>query len=195
MNNSINKFNATPSFQGSFIVKTATKDAKRIANIQKLFRESTKDMPNDVLALKFDKEDKIDVLQTTKSEGTIFALSEGFNSWLDKFSDNEISKKLTKVLRAFKEEIRFQNKNSDLEMEIEEIARKKRANQFKADTLREHGNEEMAKRFETLAGFNQKKIDGIEAEKQANKEAFLKKVDKIADKDPLFNEYSTIFTE
>ena len=30
-------------------------------------------------------------------------------------------------------------------MEIEEIARKKRANQFKADTLREHGNEEMAK--------------------------------------------------
>lgn len=68
MNNSINKFNATPSFQGNFVVRTATKDAKRIANIQKLFRESTKDMPNDVLALKFDKEDKIDVLQTTKSE-------------------------------------------------------------------------------------------------------------------------------
>ena len=193
MNNSINKFNATPSFQGNFVVRTATKDAKRIANIQKLFRESTKDMPNDVLALKFDKEDKIDVLQTTKSEGTIFALSEGFNSWLDKFSDNEISKKLTKVLRAFKEEIRFQNKNSDLEMEIEEIARKKRANQFKADTLREHGNEEMAKRFETLAGFNQKKIDGIEAEKQVNKKAFLKKISEISKDDPIFETYLSIF--
>lgn len=193
MNNSINKFNATPSFQGNFVVRTATKDAKRIANIQKLFRESTKDMPNDVLALKFDKEDKIDVLQTTKSEGTIFALSEGFNSWLDKFSDNEISKKLTKVLRAFKEEIRFQNKNSDLEMEIEEIARKKRANQFKADTLREHGNEEMAKRFETLAGFNQKKIDGIEAEKQVNKKAFLKKISEITKDDPIFETYLSIF--
>lgn len=193
MNNSINKFNATPSFQGNFVVRTATKDAKRIANIQKLFRESTKDMPNDVLALKFDKEDKIDVLQTTKSEGTIFALSEGFNSWLDKFSDNEISKKLTKVLRAFKEEIRFQNKNSDLEKEIEEIARKKRANQFKADTLREHGNEEMAKRFETLAGFNQKKIDGIEAEKQVNKKAFLKKISEITKDDPIFETYLSIF--
>ena len=193
MNNSINKFNATPSFQGNFVVRTATKDAKRIANIQKLFRESTKDMPNDVLALKFDKEDKIDVLQTTKSEGTIFALSEGFNSWLDKFSDNEISKKLTKVLRALKEEIRFENKNSDLEMEIEEIARKKRANQFKADTLREHGNEEMAKRFETLAGFNQKKIDGIEAEKQVNKKAFLKKISEITKDDPIFETYLSIF--
>ena len=193
MNNSINKFNATPSFQGSFIVKTATKDAKRIANIQKLFKESTKDMPNDVLALKFDKEDKIDVLQTTKSEGTIFALSEGFNSWLDKFSDNEISKKLTKVLKTLKEEIHFDSKNSNLEKEIEEIARKKRANQFKADTLREHGNEEMAKRFETLAGFNQKKIDGIEAEKQVNKKAFLKKISEITKDDPIFETYLSIF--
>lgn len=193
MNNSINKFNATPSFQGSFIVKTATKDAKRIANIQKLFRESTKDMPNDVLALKFDKEDKIDVLQTTKSEGTIFALSEGFNSWLDKFSDNEISKKLTKVLKTLKEEIHFDSKNSNFEKEIEEIARKKRANQFKADTLREHGNEEMAKRFETLAGFNQKKIDGIEAEKQVNKKAFLKKISEITKDDPIFETYLSIF--
>lgn len=193
MNNSINKFNATPSFQGSFIVKTATKDAKRIANIQKLFKESTKDMPNDVLALKFDKEDKIDVLQTTKSEGTIFALSEGFNSWLDKFSDNEISKKLTKVLKTLKEEIHFDSKNSNFEKEIEEIARKKRANQFKADTLREHGNEEMAKRFETLAGFNQKKIDGIEAEKQVNKKAFLKKISEITKDDPIFETYLSIF--
>lgn len=193
MNNSINKFNATPSFQGNFIVKTATKDAKRIANIQKLFKESTKDMPNDVLALKFDKEDKIDVLQTTKSEGTIFALSEGFNSWLDKFSDNEISKKLTKVLKTLKEEIHFDSKNSNFEKEIEEIARKKRANQFKADTLREHGNEEMAKRFETLAGFNQKKIDGIEAEKQVNKKAFLKKISEITKDDPIFETYLSIF--
>ena len=193
MNNSINKFNATPSFQGSFVVRTATKDAKRIANIQKLFRESTKDMPNDVLALKFDKEDKIDVLQTTKSEGTIFALSEGFNSWLDKFSDNEISKKLTKVLKTLKEEIHFDSKNSNFEKEIEEIARKKRANQFKADTLREHGNEEMAKRFETLAGFNQKKIDGIEAEKQVNKKAFLKKISEITKDDPIFETYLSIF--
>lgn len=193
MNNSINKFNATPSFQGNFVVRTATKDAKRIANIQKLFRESTKDMPNDVLALKFDKEDKIDVLQTTKSEGTIFALSEGFNSWLDKFSDNEISKKLTKVLKTLKEEIHFDSKNSNLEKEIEEIARKKRANQFKADTLREHGNEEMAKRFETLAGFNQKKIDGIEAEKQVNKKAFLKKISEITKDDPIFETYLSIF--
>ena len=193
MNNSINKFNATPSFQGNFVVRTATKDAKRIANIQKLFRESTKDMPNDVLALKFDKEDKIDVLQTTKSEGTIFALSEGFNSWLDKFSDNEISKKLTKVLKTLKEEIHFDSKNSNFEMEIEEIARKKRANQFKADTLREHGNEEMAKRFETLAGFNQKKIDGIEAEKQVNKKAFLKKISEITKDDPIFETYLSIF--
>lgn len=193
MNNSINKFNATPSFQGNFIVRTATKDAKRIANIQKLFRESTKDMPNDVLALKFDKEDKIDVLQTTKSEGTIFALSEGFNSWLDKFSDNEISKKLTKVLKTLKEEIHFDSKNSNFEKEIEEIARKKRANQFKADTLREHGNEEMAKRFETLAGFNQKKIDGIEAEKQVNKKAFLKKISEITKDDPIFETYLSIF--
>ena len=193
MNNSINKFNATPSFQGSFIVKTVTKDAKRIANIQKLFKESTKDMPNDVLALKFDKEDKIDVLQTTKSEGTIFALSEGFNSWLDKFSDNEISKKLTKVLKTLKEEIHFDSKNSNFEKEIEEIARKKRANQFKADTLREHGNEEMAKRFETLAGFNQKKIDGIEAEKQVNKKAFLKKISEITKDDPIFETYLSIF--
>lgn len=193
MNNSINKFNATPSFQGSFIVKTATKDAKRIANIQKLFKESTKDMPNDVLALKFDKEDKIDILQTTKSEGTIFALSEGFNSWLDKFSDNEISKKLTKVLKTLKEEIHFDSKNSNFEKEIEEIARKKRANQFKADTLREHGNEEMAKRFETLAGFNQKKIDGIEAEKQVNKKAFLKKISEITKDDPIFETYLSIF--
>lgn len=193
MNNSINKFNATPSFQGNFVVRTATKDAKRIANIQKLFRESTKDMPNDVLALKFDKEDKIDVLQTTKSEGTIFALSEGFNSWLDKFSDNEISKKLTKVLKTLKEEIHFDSKNSNFEKEIEEIARKKRANQFKADTLREHGNEEMAKRFETLAGFNQKKIDGIEAEKQVNKKAFLKKISEISKDDPIFETYLSIF--
>ncbi len=193
MNNSINKFNATPSFQGNFVVRTATKDAKRIANIQKLFRESTKDMPNDVLALKFDKEDKIDVLQTTKSEGTIFALSEGFNSWLDKFSDNEISKKLTKVLKTLKEEIHFDSKNSNFEKEIEEIARKKRANQFKADTLREHGNEEMAKRFETLAGFNQKKIDGIEAEKQVNKKAFLKKISEITKDDPIFETYLSIF--
>lgn len=193
MNNSINKFNATPSFQGNFAVRTATKDAKRIANIQKLFRESTKDMPNDVLALKFDKEDKIDVLQTTKSEGTIFALSEGFNSWLDKFSDNEISKKLTKVLKTLKEEIHFDSKNSNFEKEIEEIARKKRANQFKADTLREHGNEEMAKRFETLAGFNQKKIDGIEAEKQVNKKAFLKKISEITKDDPIFETYLSIF--
>ncbi len=193
MNNSINKFNATPSFQGNFVVRTATKDAKRIANIQKLFRESTKDMPNDVLALKFDKEDKIDVLQTTKSEGTIFALSEGFNSWLDKFSDNEISKKLTKVLKTLKEEIHFDSKNSNFEKEIEEIARKKRANQFKADTLREHGNEEMAKRFETLARFNQKKIDGIEAEKQVNKKAFLKKISEITKDDPIFETYLSIF--
>ena len=193
MNNSINKFNATPSFQGNFVVRTATKDAKRIANIQKLFRESTKDMPNDVLALKFDKEDKIDVLQTTKSEGTIFALSEGFNSWLDKFSDNEISKKLTNVLKTLKEEIHFDSKNSNFEKEIEEIARKKRANQFKADTLREHGNEEMAKRFETLAGFNQKKIDGIEAEKQVNKKAFLKKISEITKDDPIFETYLSIF--
>lgn len=193
MNNSINKFNATPSFQGNFVVRTATKDAKRIANIQKLFKESTKDMPNDVLALKFDKEDKIDVLQTTKSEGTIFALSEGFNSWLDKFSDNEISKKLTKVLKTLKEEIHFDSKNSNFEKEIEEIARKKRANQFKADTLREHGNEEMAKRFETLAGFNQKKIDGIEAEKQVNKKAFLKKISEITKDDPIFETYLSIF--
>ena len=190
-----NQINSTPSFSGNFIVRTAAKNSDRISNIQKLFKESTKDMPNDTLSLKFNSEDRYEFLETGKNTGTIFAISEGFNSWLDKFSDGEISKKLTKVLRAFKEEIRFQNKNSDLEMEIEEIARKKRANQFKADTLREHGNEEMAKRFETLAGFNQKKIDGIEAEKQANKEAFLKKVDKIADKDPLFNEYSTIFTE
>lgn len=193
MNNSINKFNAIPSFQGNFVVRTATKDAKRIANIQKLFRESTKDMPNDVLALKFDKEDKIDVLQTTKSEGTIFALSEGFNSWLDKFSDNEISKKLTKVLKTLKEEIHFDSKNSNFEKEIEEIARKKRANQFKADTLREHGNEEMAKRFETLARFNQKKIDGIEAEKQVNKKAFLKKISEITKDDPIFETYLSIF--
>lgn len=193
MNNSINKFNATPSFQGNFVVRTATKDAKRIANIQKLFKESTKDMPNDVLALKFDKEDKIDVLQTTKSEGTIFALSEGFNSWLDKFSDNEISKKLTKVLKTLKEEIHFDSKNSNFEKEIEEIARKKRANQFKADTLREHGNEEMAKRFETLARFNQKKIDGIEAEKQVNKKAFLKKISEITKDDPIFETYLSIF--
>ena len=193
MNNSINKFNATPSFQGNFVVRTATKDAKRIANIQKLFRESTKDMPNDVLALKSDKEDKIDVLQTTKSEGTIFALSEVFNSWLDKFSDNEISKKLTKVLRALKEEIRFENKNSDLEMEIEEIARKKRVNLFKAETLRENGYDEMAKRFETLAGFSQKKIEGIEAEKSANKKVFLKKLDKITQDDPIFDTYLSIF--
>lgn len=193
MNNSINKFNATPSFQGNFVVRTATKDAKRITNIQKLFRESTKDMPNDVLALKFDKEDKIDVLQTTKSEGTIFALSEGFNSWLDKFSDNEISKKLTKVLKTLKEEIHFDSKNSNFEKEIEEIARKKRANQFKADTLREHGNEEMAKRFETLAGFNQKKIDGIETEKQVNKKAFLKKISEITKDDPIFETYLSIF--
>ena len=145
------------------------------------------------MALKFDKEDKIDVLQTTKSEGTIFALSEGFNSWLDKFSDNEISKKLTKVLKTLKEEIHFDSKNSNFEKEIEEIARKKRANQFKADTLREHGNEEMAKRFETLAGFNQKKIDGIEAEKQVNKKAFLKKISEITKDDPIFETYLSIF--
>lgn len=195
MNNSINNFNATPSFQGNFIVRTAAKNSDRIANIQKLFKESTKDMPNDVLTLKFDKEDRIDFLQTSKSEGTIFALSEGFNSWLDKFSDKEISQKLNKVLRVLKEEIRFDSKNTNYEMDIEEIARKKRANQLKAETLREKGYEEMAQRFDTLAGFSQKKIDGIEAEKLAHKKAFAKKVDKITQNDPIFDTYLSIFGE
>ena len=100
-------------------------------------------MPNDTLSLKFNSEDRYEFLETGKNTGTIFAISEGFNSWLDKFSDGEISKKLTKVLRALKEEIRFENKNSDLEMEIEEIARKKRVNLFKAETLREKGYDEI----------------------------------------------------
>ncbi len=195
MNNSINNFNATPSFQGNFFVRTATKDAKRIANIQKLFKESTKDMPNDVLALKFDKEDKIDILQTSKSDGIIFALSEGFNSWLDKFSDKEISQKLTKVLKALKEEIRFDNRNTNLEEKIEEIAEKKRVNKFRAETLREKGSEEMAKRFDTLASFNQQKIDVIEKEKQANKQNFLKRIENITKDDPIFDTYLSIFGE
>lgn len=190
-----NQINSTPSFSGNFIVRTAAKNSDRIANIQKLFKESTKDMPNDVLALKFDKEDGIDMFQTNKNEGTIFALSEGFNSWLEKFSDSEISKKLNKILRVLKEEIRFDSKNSDLEMDIEEIARKKAANLFKAETLREKGYDEMAQRFETLAGFSQKKIDGIEAEKLANKKAFVKKVDKITQNDPIFDTYLSIFGE
>lgn len=188
-----NQISYTPSFSGNFIAKTATKNADRISNIQKLFKESTKDMPNDTLTLKFNSEDKFEFFDTGKSTGTIFAISEGFNSWLDKFSDREITKKLTKVLKALKEEIRFDNKNSNLEMEIEEIARKKRANQFKAEALRENGNEEMAKRFETLAGFNQKKIDGIEAEKLANKKDFMKKLDKITQNDPIFDTYVSIF--
>ena len=123
-----NQINSTPSFSGNFIVRTAAKNSDRISNIQKLFKEYTKDMPNDTLSLKFNSEDRYEFLETGKNTGTIFAISEGFNSWLDKFSDGEISKKLTKVLRALKEEIRFENKNSDLEMEIEDIARKKRVN-------------------------------------------------------------------
>ena len=78
-------------------------------------------------------------------------------------------------------------------MEIEEIARKKRVNLFKAETLRENGYDEMAKRFETLAGFSQKKIEGIEAEKLANKKVFLKKLDKITQDDPIFDTYLSIF--
>ena len=188
-----NQSNSTRSFSGNFIVRTAAKNSDRISNIQKLFKESTKDMPNDTLSLKFNSEDRYEFLETGKNTGTIFAISEGFNSWLDKFSDGEISKKLTKVLRALKEEIRFENKNSDLEMEIEEIARKKRVNLFKAETLREKGYDEMAKRFETLAGFSQKKIEGIEAEKSANKKVFLKKLDKITQDDPIFDTYLSIF--
>lgn len=188
-----NQINSTPSFSGNFIVRTAAKNSDRISNIQKLFKESTKDMPNDTLSLKFNSEDRYEFLETGKNTGTIFAISEGFNSWLDKFSDGEISKKLTKVLRVLKEEIRFENKNSDLEMEIEEIARKKRVNLFKAETLREKGYDEMAKRFETLAGFSQKKIEGIEAEKSANKKVFLKKLDKITQDDPIFDTYLSIF--
>lgn len=188
-----NQINSTPSFSGNFIVRTAAKNSDRISNIQKLFKESTKDMPNDTLSLKFNSEDRYEFLETGKNTGTIFAISEGFNSWLDKFSDGEISKKLTKVLRALKEEIRFENKNSDLEMEIEEIARKKRVNLFKAETLRENGYDEMAKRFETLAGFSQKKIEGIEAEKSVNKKVFLKKLDKITQDDPIFDTYLSIF--
>ncbi len=188
-----NQINSTPSFSGNFIVRTAAKNSDRISNIQKLFKESTKDMPNDTLSLKFNSEDKYEFLETGKNTGTIFAISEGFNSWLDKFSDGEISKKLAKVLKALKEEIRFENKNSDLEMEIEEIARKKRVNLFKAETLREKGYDEMAKRFETLAGFSQKKIEGIESEKSANKKVFLKKLDKITQDDPIFDTYLSIF--
>lgn len=188
-----NQVSYTPSFSGNFIVRTAAKNSDRISNIQKLFKESTKDMPNDTLSLKFNSEDRYEFLEAGKNTGTIFAISEGFNSWLNKFSDGEISKKLTKVLRALKEEIRFENKNSDLEMEIEEIARKKRVNLFKAETLRENGYDEMAKRFETLAGFSQKKIEGIEAEKSANKKVFLKKLDKITQDDPIFDTYVSIF--
>ena len=80
-----NQINSTPSFSGNFIVRTAAKNSDRISNIQKLFKESTKDMPNDTLSLKFNSEDKYEFLETGKNTGTIFAIREGFNSWLDNF--------------------------------------------------------------------------------------------------------------
>lgn len=195
MNNSINKFNATPSFQGNFISHISTKDAKRVENIQKLFKKSTADMPNDTLFLKHDKEYDYDFLHPNGNKFTIFSVAEGFDSWLDKYSDTEIAKKLSKVMRVLKEELRFEAKNSDFESEIESIANKKKAYTTKAKYLRDKGYDKMAQRYDTIADFNQSKIARIEAQKEANKEAFLKKVDKITDKDPLFNEYSTIFTE
>lgn len=190
MNNTIN---STPSFQGSFISHVTTKDAKRVANIQKLFKKSTADMPNDTLYLKHDKEDDYDFLHPNGNKFTIFSVAEGFDSWLDKYSDTEIAKKLGKVLRVLKEELRFEAKNSDFESEIESITSKKNAYASKAKYLREKGYDEMAKRYDTIAGFNQSKIAGVEAQKEANKEAFLKKIDKIADNDPTFEVFSTIF--
>ena len=44
-----------------------------------------------------------------------------------------------------------------------------------------------------LAGFSQKKIEGIESEKSANKKVFLKKLDKITQDDPIFDTYLSIF--
>ena len=59
-----NQINATPSFQGNFVVKSAVKikDSKRLANIQQLFSKKTSEYPKDSLVLGMVKDDGIEVM-------------------------------------------------------------------------------------------------------------------------------------
>ena len=48
----------------------------------------------------------------------------------------------------------------------------------------------MADRYDTLAGFSQRKLDAVSAELQKQQKTFADKIDKIAENDPMIEVFA-----
>lgn len=187
-----NQINATPSFQGNFVVKSAVKikDSKRLANIQQLFSKKTSEYPKDSLVLGMVKDDGIEAFHNKDAKDLIFPYSEGFNHLLDSFSDNEVAKKLVKVFKSLKTEKAYNDKNEILMSDVDDLTAKVETLSGKAKLLREDGYAVMADRYDTLAGFSQRKLDAVSAELQKQQKAFADKIDRIAENDPMIEVFA-----
>lgn len=159
--NSVNSINSTPTFKGSFVSKIDIIDTKRLANIQKLFADKTKQYPSDVLTLRKAAPSIAPSAHELYAANMDSYYVEDFSKWLVKYSDNEIAKKLVRVLKGLKAEAKHEETIATVKSEISRVKKVFNNNKIKEAVMCQVGNIKMADRYKILADMNQEKMNSL----------------------------------
>ena len=168
----INKVDNNCSFKATFDTSLKVANKSRLKNIEKLFKDATKNYPNEKLYLT-NSEDGNLMLRTSLQKDGFYPeeiSTENINEFLDNFSDKEISRKL---LNAFKV-LRLSDISTQLQKTIQYNKDKYRSNMLIAKNLRKVGRENFAEKYEMFAKFNKDKVKNLNQQLDNVKNNFFK---------------------
>ena len=186
-----NNTNNSASFQAKLIVRGSSANPKRIANIQKLFENNTKNL-NGTLYCSSNLQGKtsqegFSTISTETNFQTIF--KDSLKDMMTKLPDKKIAEKFAKVYECIKKEAAWDREETKLTDEIKKITFLATENQKRAEGSRNDGFHKVAKMYDVIAQRNFNRLEALKLNKSEKFEKYINDLKQIIDNDKDFDEY------
>ena len=180
------------SFQAKLSPNIVVKNPKRLENIAQIFAKRTGRFAQDSLYVSNYPETSLSGYHAyyidPKAKEYILLhpvhVLDNMDKLMEKYSDNEIARKLVKMFKCLKAETAFDQKTNGIYQAISSIKANIRQNVLAYNRFLELGKSEHAKTCEALAKCNHKKIITLEQLQKSEQEKFVSYLNRITDKDP-----------
>lgn len=186
-----NNTSNTTAFQAKLVIRNTSANTKRIANIQKIFENNTKNM-NGTLYYSSSAQGKasqegFSTVSTETNFQTIF--KDSLKDMITKLPDKKIAEKFAKVYECIKKEANWNREEAKMIDEIKKITFLATENQKRAEGASNDGFHKVAKMYDVIAQRNFNRLETLKLNKSEKFEKYINDLKQIIDNDKDFDEY------